>query len=316
MIKLATKRPIFTLITSLVLLLVLQQSIDLGGDSRIARGIQNGAHGPWFACITYLIWRLVSILPTRSMGNFLTLLFTLGLAGSLALATECFQMFTGRHPSWEDFFLDMSGALASVLLITCYRYSSLNVRKPFFLAGVVILAFSQYPFVIAATITGYVYATQPRLLGFDWFLDYATMRTESEVEIVDAPYSWSAYRHRKVLKIRFAAQTWPGIRLKEPLPDWSSYSCLVVELFNGSQQSLPLNISVRLRIQSGTRNQHGTENFYQGFQLSPGVNSLRVPIDDFLPHRNIVDWRVRYLVIYTLKPFAGRTVYIGEVRLE
>ncbi|MDR4503497.1 MAG: VanZ family protein [Candidatus Scalindua sp.] len=316
MIRITTRKKILALVTLFVLLLVLQQTIDFGGDSRIARGIQNGAHGPWFACVTYLIWRLISVIPTRSMGDFPALLFTLLLAGFLASATEYFQLFTGRQPSWEDFFLDMSGALASVHLIAWYRYSFLNARKAFFLAGVVLLALSQYPLVIATTITGYVYAVQPRLLGFDWFLDYVTMSTESDVEIVDAPCSWSAYRDRKVLKIRFADQTWPGISLKEPLPDWSSYSHLVVELFNDSQQGLPLNISVRPRIQSRHREHHSTENFYQGFQLSPGVNSLRVPIDDFLPQRNIVDWRVRYLVIYTLEPFAGRTVYIGEVRLE
>ena len=61
---------------------------------------------------------------------------------------------------------------------------------------------------------------------------------------------------------------------------------------------------------------NGTLNFLHVFQLTPGANNLRVPIDRLLPDRDTHTWLVRDVGLYSNRSHAGQVVYIGQIALE
>ena len=300
----------------LIIFLIMQQTLTFGGNTLLSSGIHNSAHGPWFALVTYLIWRIVSATFRFRFSFVVKISLTVLVAVLIAFMSEFGEKIIGREASWEDFFLDMCGMVSVILFVlSCKIRKGKRFEKQYsvlFTFACLILFFSLYPFFFAAAITLHHKNIQPRLLGFDSYLDYASMSTDGETRLMAAPEVWHKFAGQQVMKINLPEGKWPGFRLKTPTSNWSSYSCLVVEIFNDSSVPLPLKISIR----PDSLTDDGTIAFYRRFELAPGENTVRVFIDDLLLLREEIEWRVRTIIVHTLPSFAGRTIFLREIRLE
>ena len=97
-------------VTALVILLVAQQTLEIPGYGRLARGTQDAMHGPWFAMVTALVWILLFRPISISLGRGTAMFLLVVSVVCLAIATECLQVLTGREGSLRDVMLDMGGA--------------------------------------------------------------------------------------------------------------------------------------------------------------------------------------------------------------
>ncbi len=304
------------LFSLLILLLIMQQTLKVGGNTLLSSGIHNSAHGPWFALVTYLIWRILSTSSFNKFNFSGRLSLTIMIAIFIAFLSEFGEKVIGREASWEDFFLDMLGMISTLLFVLSCRPrkdETLKRKNSVLISiGCLFLFISLYPFIFSAVITLHHKNSPTLLLGFNSYQEYATITTNGESQIISAPESWLKYDGQKVMKIIFSEGKWPGFKLKTITSNWDSYSYLIIEIFNDSDLPLPLSLSIR----PDSLTDEGTVNFIQRLQLLPGANTLRVSIDDLLPHRENIEWLVRYLNIYTPRSFARRTVYLKEIRLE
>ena len=294
----------------------MQQTLTLGGNTLLASGIHDSAHGPWFALVTYIIWRIVSATSCFRFNFSVKLSLTILMGVFIASMSEFGEKFFGREASWEDFFLDMCGMVSAILFIVD---SKIRAGKPsdnhnplLFTLGGLLLLTSLYPFMLVVAVRLHHKDIQPRLLGFSSYLEYAYMSTDGETRLMTAPETWFKLADKKVMRINLPDTKWPGFKLKALTSNWRSYSYLVVEIFNDSDLSLPFSISVR----PDSLIDDGTIGFVRRLLLLPGANTLRIPIDDLLPNREENEWQVRTIIGYSPRSHAGRTIFLREIRLE
>jgi hypothetical protein len=132
---------------------------------------------------------------------------------------------------------------------------------------------------------------------------YGLLNTNSDIALIDAPPGWRDGPAR-VLSVALADVTWPGITLPEPVPDWSAFDTLEVDVFTPAV--LAINVSIRLRDAS-------VDHVYRTFALAPGVHRLALPIRAMFDAANT---RVSQVGIYSTRAYAGQVVYLGDVRLR
>jgi hypothetical protein len=145
----------------------------------------------------------------------------------------------------------------------------------------------------------------PRLIDFDSSRYRWLVESSSTLARVPAPDAWTDQRGRKVLRIVFGTDRNPGVFLYEPLRDWSPYRTLVVTAFVPDSEPLRFGVSVRFW-------KYRAKNAHWPYNLAPGANTLRVPLDErFDPSRGVYA-----LVLYSNVSASGRTLYLGDIHLE
>ena len=115
--KVNHSKSIILFLILLILLLIMQQTLKVGGNTLLSSGIHNSAHGPWFALVTYLIWRIVSASSIIRFNFSGKLGLTILIAVFIGLMSEFGEKIIGREASWEDFFLDMLGMISTFFFI-------------------------------------------------------------------------------------------------------------------------------------------------------------------------------------------------------
>ncbi len=278
-----------------VVLLIVQQFAVVPGSGRIAGGLQNAAHGPWFALVTYLVWRVVRgrFSPPRA------LIATALVAFGLALITEALQILTGGDAQWADVAFDMLGACAALTFVAG-RTQALPRVASLWTAGCLLLL-TLTPAMTALAITAHRNAIFPELVALDAPFYGGLLNANSRIEVVEAPAGWQ--NPGRVLAIEFADTRWPGVSLPEPVSDWSAFAALEVELF--TEREVEMHVSVRLA-------DAPTDHVYRTFQLRGGPARLTLPIAELFDARRA---RVTDVVIYSTRQYAGQTVYLGRVAL-
>jgi len=298
----------------LTALILLQQVTDLPGTDRLARGLQNAAHGPWFAMVTWAVWQLSGAVTQNLWRRITRLRLTLLTALILALGSEFLQLFTTRDASVSDLLLDLLGAMAAIVLLPT-GHRRLRHRLGI---GFSLLLMTQYPLLNALVINAYQMSVAPRILIFDSPLARSALRTNSQIEVVDVydgsdlSLQWPEFTNRNVLSVVLSGERWPGISIDGPLPDWTGYRSLVLDAYNPEAEPLTLHMSVRPQAPGG----RGSLNFQRRFTLLPGANSMEVNLKKLLPPPGELPWHIRYVVLYSTQQNAGRHFYVGEMRLQ
>jgi len=289
-------RPAFQL-AALLALVVAQQFLAVPGSGRLANGLQNAAHGPWFAVVSWLLLQLAS----RRTSGWRTVAVASVACVTLATATEALQTFTGGDPSWGDFGFDMIGAGAAGL-VWCGREQLLSRRSSYCAAGLLLLL-SPAPFLQAIAVECRRTSIAPDLVRFDSPLDRELIDANSPTEVVAAPVGWSIASN--VLKVHLADKTWPGVHLDEPIADWRPYAALAVDVYIEGSMPMPVTISVRL-------DNAPADHIYREFRCAPGPCPILLPLAGLFDRDRA---RVNAVVIYSTREFKGRTLYLGRVTL-
>jgi hypothetical protein len=293
----STRSRLVFLLGALIALLAGQQFLAVSGTGRLSNGLQNAAHGPWFALVTWLLLQFTS----RRTRGWRTVIATAMICASLAMMTEAMQRYTGGDPSWGDISYDLIGATAALLAWCGHR--QLLARRSSYGAAILLLMVTPTPFLQALATESRRVAIAPELVRFDSPLDGALISANSPTKVVAAPDGWAVAP--EVLKISLADEMWPGIHLDEPIADWRPYTALAVDVYVEGTQSLPVHISVRL-------DNAPVAHVYRTFDCAAGPCSMLLPLAGLFDRDTA---RVNAVVIYSTRDFAGRTIYLGRVAL-
>jgi len=285
-----------------VALLVAQQVVEMPGIDRIARGLNNGLHGCWFALVT---WLVLTTLETVRPGAAprATLAIAAAIAIVLALGTELVQVFTARSAGLFDAAMNLLGAGAAACFWAARR--GLLPRRRGIAAAAAMIFVSLAPLSAALAVDLYRETIAPDLVRPDSPLYPMLLQSNSEVSRVPAPDDWPEYAGHRVLRVELADERWPGVVVSETLSDWTDYRTLEVDTFVPGEGALPLSVSVRFW-------RHRERHAFRTFDVAPGASRIRIELDDLFDRETM---RVSDVVVYSRRWAAGRTFYLGGIRL-
>lgn len=266
-------------------------------------------HVPVFGLISLAI---LSVTPPRWPGKQR---FGLAFLGSIILGalTEAAQIPMQRDASWEDLIADAAGAAG--FLLFAYALS----RKH--LVGVVsailataILFWSASPLI---TITqALIHRNSQFPVIFNGDIDSETIfvsglnmqMTTRRSENSDELYTEVQVFRKKGLRIE----------IRDLVPDWSSYSNLNLQI--ELMGDLDLTLTVRIHDTLHRRgNQPHEDRFNQRLILSPGMNTLTIPLRNVrsAPLGRIMDMtKIEALILYAEKSDAARNLNLFEINLS
>lgn len=309
----------------IAILLVAVVFAPVPGDSRWIRTLHNSAHAPIFGCVSLLMLlagRSHPRLQSLSLIGQYALAF--GAALALGVLTEFLQIPAGRDASVEDALHDVIGSLAFLGIFAAVdsRLGGVTQNAAIrFAAGVIgIVALG----VAAAPVTRAAIKYQQRDQRFPVLADfsqrydrYFIFQQSSEFSPVTMPAAWARAKDESAMRVRLLEGPYPGMNFIEPLPDWSAYSTLAVDLTNPT----PMNLQLILRVHDVAHNNQPDDRFGKRFELPPGTRQIwRIPLQDIAtgPKSRRLDLhRVAGLIIFRAEdsPPAGE-LYLSRVWLE
>lgn len=312
-------------LTLIAILLVAVVFAPVPGDTRWIRTLHNSAHAPIFGCVSLLVL-LVSRSQPRLQALGLLGQYALALAAALALGvlTELLQIPAGRDATFEDALHDTIGALAFLGIFAAIdtRISSVPQNRPIRFAaaivGLVSLGVAAAPVTRAAIKYQQRDERFPVLADFSQRYDrYFILQQWAEFSPVQMPAPWARAKDESAMRVRLLDGPYPGMHFIEPLPDWSGYSTLAVDLTNPT----PLNLQLILRVHDAEHNNEHEDRFGKLFELPAGTREvLRIPLRDIAagPKARQLDLhRVAGVIIFrpSGSPAAGE-LYLSRVWLE
>jgi len=307
MTALATRRAhlAWTLVAAIALL-ALVQFVSLPTRPKILSVINNFAHGPVFGALALLLlgW-LRPLARGRAWIAYAGAFFSATAAGS---ALEFMQIFTHRDASVADAVTNALGAAAALCLVASREQALRPTRRPSWsrhlgLAGAVLLVVLLMPVTRALD----AYATRarrfPTIMQFASRSDmYFVELRDSEATLVSPPSMAAGARSQRGLKIRFRGDDWPGIEDVEPVPDWTRFRRLRIDLSNPGVRPLLLG----LRLHDIGHGQDYTDRFNASFTIDAKAHRvLDVALEDVArgpAHRELDLSRIGGLVLFRLSP--------------
>jgi hypothetical protein len=207
-----------------------------------------------------------------------------GLIGAaLGFVTEVIQEPLARDASWEDVFSDVVGAVCGLAVYALFDRRSRLTRATW--AAALAVALGCVAFYVAPLVrmsVAYVHRNGqfPVLADFRspmdelWMVGYGTERALDGDALV----------------VEFARGRWPGVSLREPVPDWSAYRTLLIDVEN--PDTLKLGFTVRVHDRGHWRDY--SDRFNRHFELAGGERrTLRIDLGEVAraPRGRLMDMR-------------------------
>jgi hypothetical protein len=101
----------------------------------------------------------------------------------------------------------------------------------------------------------------------------------------------------------------------EPYPDWRGRDALVWTIVSDLDRPLLMAI----RVHDAAHDQRFRDRFNRKFTVAPGVNRLRIPLDDIrnAPDRRKMDMRrIRAVILFVFDLKRPASLFLGPLRLE
>lgn len=271
------------------------------------RTIENAGHMPVFFLVTL---GLLIVLRQDFKFEGVRLYALAGMIGAgLGFLSEVIQQPLSRDASWEDVFSDAVGAVCAVAVHALFDRRSRIPRATWLVALAVALgcvAFYVAPLVRMTV--AYVH----RNGQFPVIADY-----RSPVELAwTVGYGIDRAIERDALEIVFVRGRFPGIRLKEPVGDWSAYRTLLIDVENPDAEKLGLSVRVHDR---GHGETYG-DRFNRRFELGAGERrTLRIDLAEVAraPKGRLMNMRhISDIRLFRDGPGGARRLRIYTLRLE
>ena len=289
--------------------------------------MNNFAHVPLFALVAMLLLRGARIwnyatgwAPIRHYG------FAMAGVLGLALLTEALQSLSGtRHSEVSDVGRDLVGATCALGWSLTYDQQasgkwaqwkqfprSMMIR----LCVALLLGFTLLP------VAGWTYAYWDRAMRFPDLLQFSSywemkfvIASDSDLHVVSPPAGWKKSAEDRVGRVVFHTKTYPGIRINEPYPDWRGYSHLQLDIFS----ELSTSQFIVIRIDDIHHNNEHTDRFNKTLTIAPGLNHIRVPIDDIRQAsvgREMDLSAINAILLFAVNPPEEFSLYVDMIRLE
>lgn len=232
-------------------LLCLVLFAQVPGESLLAAELTNAAHGPAFALLTWLLFRIGRLGPLRHAPLLLQYSTVIGTALALGAAVEMLQAMLGRDASWDDLWRDAQGIVAATgwqlmrdprLRGTGNLHAARLAGLALAVAGVAMIAWPPVASGLARIDRDRSFPVladfdRPRAMHFVNPLGGATVEWAA---LPPAARAGAAQTH--ALRVSAAGRAWWGVTLREPVPDWRAYRSLCLTLSNPAHQSLTVEL--------------------------------------------------------------------------
>jgi len=301
------------------------------GKTHLAKALEDSLHGPLFAAVAVgSLLLLRQILPRLRLSNYALALLIALILGGLG---EVAQAFTGsRHAEIQDWFNDGVGALAGLAAFAVFdpalRFS--RVAKCFallFSAAMTLLILK--PPVVAAMDARQRQVQLPALLDWHSVSGYRLLTsTEASGMVTGIPKSWQRASAELALYVqpygsttaaedfKSAPESWPGITLEEPWPEWSGYRALILDIVNPNDAVLPLTLRINDRRHSG----RVADRFNRILQIGPRQRTeIVIPLDEIArgPKDRVMDMSaVARIVLFQDGRRGAWPFYLCSLRLS
>ena len=271
------------------------------------RTIENAGHTPLFTMITLVVLVFLRRDFRKEGARLYGLAFVIGTGSGLL--SEAIQYPLRRDPSWEDVISDVVGVLIGLALFALFDRRTPFGRGARVLAACVVLVGA------AIYLTPLVNMTRAYLHRNGQFPVIANFRSEAELSWV-VGYGVNRSLVRDALDVEFWADEFPGVSLFEPVPDWSGYRTLVVDVENPDADPLVFTIRVHDR-------GHGkffNDRFNRGFDLAPMERrTFRIALEEIQrgPKQRLMDMRqISDITVFRGTRAGSRHMRLYSVRLE
>lgn len=263
----------------------------------------NFLHVPAFA-VLFLVIRSMITTTWRSIAAF-------GLCGVIGTIGELVQLFGSRNADPMDVVRDMVGA--GVAWTTLSAISNKGMRR----IGLVCIALALVGAVAASPLYwSWVFqqraAQLPFLARFEQTWELELWETHhSKFSLVPLP---SSYPDRRVARLEFEPEEFPGASFEEIYPDWSGYDQIVVDVFN---PGVPVSLS--LRVHDVSHDEAFSDRFNLTWDVPYGGSELRIELEDIrtAPDGREMDLtRIEGLVLFAHELPAPVALYFANLRLE
>ena len=274
-------RPIVALPAAAAIIL----GITLGklpGNNLLWNELQNTGHTLLFGLLALLALCILRAAPAsihpRPPFDYLFAIIACLIAG---IAIEFVQMLSGRGFSFTDVVRDLGGTIIALGIyaapdpkMTSLWSNSRSRRATLFVTCCLLVA-SLYP------LANLVYAYQIRNQAFPVIADFTARWSKpflqlqhASLEEVDPPREWTAAAGQKSAWLTLLPARYPGVSIIEPVPDWSAYQYISLDLYSGNPEPYDLVMRVHDQLHDNSL----PDRFNRRFTIHPGNNHLRVPL--------------------------------------
>jgi hypothetical protein len=245
------------------------------------RTIENAGHMPVFFLVTL---GLLIVLRTDFRFEGARLYALAGLMGAgLGFISEVIQEPLARDASWEDVFSDAVGAMCALAVYALFDRRSRLTRATWLAALVVAVA------CVAFYVTPLVRMTVAYLHRNGQFPVLANFHSPLD-ELWMVGYGTDHSLAGGALVVEFVRGRWPGVSLREPVPDWSSYRTLLIDVEN--PDAIKLGFTVRVHDRGHWRDY--SDRFNRQFELAARERrTLRIDLGEVAraPRGRLMDMR-------------------------
>jgi len=276
------------------------------------RTIENAGHTPLFFLITLGLMYAVRDHRGFTEGRLAAArLYAFGFLGGVGAGflSEVIQRPLHRDASWEDVFADAIGAVSALGVYALFdRRFPVKAWQRLLAVLVVVASFAIYVAPIVTMTRAYLHrhGEFPVLADFDspieltWTIGFGARR-----EIID-----------DALSVEFVAEDFPGVALYEPVPDWTGFKTLVIDVQNPAAELLKLSV----RVHDLSHKFQYNDRYNGHFDLAAGERrTLRISLEDIrhAPRTRLMDMRrISDITLFRGAPIGSRQLRVFKVSLE
>ena len=277
--------------------------------SYAGRTIENAGHMPLFLFGTLFV---IAVLRYDFKLEGKRLYAFAGLIGVAAgFLSEAIQKPLRRDASWEDAFEDVVGVVCALALHAALsRPNRLKVAARGLLLSVALVCLVVYVTPIVNMTRAYMHRSKhfPVLAAFDsqaqlfWIVGYGINR-----EI-----------HDGALDVTFERDRFPGFSFFEPVPDWSRFTTLVIDVENPDAEML--HLGVRVHDFGRHRGRRFIDRFNRHFEIPAGERKvLAISLEDIRrgPRDRLMNMaQISDVTLFMNRQEGARHLRLHQMRLE
>lgn len=250
--------------------------IDGPGDNaaRSFKAFWDLGHIAVFALWSYLLLKNVKVFAGLRFPKQAGLLLVFTLV--VGIFIELLQYGFIRTPSAQDVVRDFIGTLMALAFFAPQRAAlSKNVLRSFQISTALLVIGALFPFASAITDEYIARKSFPVLSDFESPFEMSRWECRPGCSIVKGV----ATDRGSSLKVPLATTLYSGVSLRFFPRDWRGYSFFSFNIFNESQEPLKMTCRIHDKWHRARGNKY-SDRYNRSFTLSPGWNSIRIPLAD------------------------------------
>ena len=315
---------IFLLILALSAIITIFFKLKLPTHTILWREIHNAGHAPLFGILSLTVLGLSFLIFNDSLApRHKHYLLAFLLTVTIGALTEFIQIFGSGDADIFDLLRDAIGA-ASFLGVAMvfdkevgFVANRLKGRHRLAIGLISILLFLSAFVPVALWTRAYIERNVafPSLANFGSYWGRKFINTwDCDFKKVSGPAA-DGQEGKVVGRFDLHKADYPGFKITEPVPDWTAYNRLVIDLECTS--GTPVKLAVRIEDRAYNRNYGDRFNYSQMIPNGPSQIVLPFEIIRFAPETREMDMqKIDAIYIFAVKPDSATTLDFKNIYLE